>query len=512
MADPLDSAPLRSRPLGPLPFRSRGAAALALLALLGFALVFQGARGLWEPDEGRYTNVALEMLRSGDWLIPELHPEQPHLTKPPLTYWAIAASMALLGRNEWAVRLPNALAFAGTVLAVLALGRRLARERPWLPALVYATSVLPCAAAAVVTTDTLLALWETLGVLGYVAALCEADARLRRRWVRVSWVAWGLAFLTKGPPGLLPLAAIGVFALLARRRTELPRLADPLGIGAFLALALGWFVAASLRVPGLLAYLLRVEVVQRAVSGSHHRNAAWYGGFQVYLPVLVLGTLPWTWTCLKALRRVPELARRRFWGRGLREDPSGVLLALWFLLPVSVFFLARSRLPLYLLPSFAPLALLVGRRLAPVLDPRRPLWRAALAAWVAALLALRGASALVSDHENSREYARALAAAVQRPFDEVVFVDTRPHYGLGLYLDVTVESIDVDPAPPAGWPPVDRGLAHELTEDERRVFVVPEGRLSAFESEIGSRDLRCERWGRRDDELFLTLEPGLPER
>ena len=36
---------------------------------------------------------------------------------------------------------------------------------------------------------------------------------------------------------------------------------------------------------------------------------------------------------------------------------------MWFALPLVVFALASSRLPLYLLPLFAPLALITGRAL-----------------------------------------------------------------------------------------------------------------------------------------------------
>src|SRR5512141_2022171 len=84
-------------------------ALLALWTLL-FMLPFLGLRPLWLPDEARYTEVAREMLTTGDWLTPQLN-GHPHLTKPPLTYWAIAGSMAVWGQNEFAARLPNALAY-----------------------------------------------------------------------------------------------------------------------------------------------------------------------------------------------------------------------------------------------------------------------------------------------------------------------------------------------------------------------------------------------------------------
>src|SRR6478735_10066666 len=93
--------------------RARPSAWLLAVALLVLAFAFQGARGLLQPDEGRYTAVALRMIESGDWMHPELNHKLPHYTKPPVTYWAVAASLDVFGRSEWAARLPANLAFLG---------------------------------------------------------------------------------------------------------------------------------------------------------------------------------------------------------------------------------------------------------------------------------------------------------------------------------------------------------------------------------------------------------------
>ena len=79
--------------------------------------------GLIEPTETRYAEIAREMLKSGDWLIPRLN-GIPHFHKPPIAYWATASGMALLGANEWGARLGLALA-AGFVLWCTA---RMARQ------------------------------------------------------------------------------------------------------------------------------------------------------------------------------------------------------------------------------------------------------------------------------------------------------------------------------------------------------------------------------------------------
>lgn len=67
-------------------------ATLARALLIAFA--FQGSRGLFEPDEGRYANIALQMLETGNYLDPRLNSETLHFAEPPLTYWLIAGSIA----------------------------------------------------------------------------------------------------------------------------------------------------------------------------------------------------------------------------------------------------------------------------------------------------------------------------------------------------------------------------------------------------------------------------------
>jgi len=65
-----------------------------LAALLGvWLLATVTVRPLMLPDEGRYVGVALEMLRSGDWLVPTLD-GLPYFHKPPLFYWITSASLA----------------------------------------------------------------------------------------------------------------------------------------------------------------------------------------------------------------------------------------------------------------------------------------------------------------------------------------------------------------------------------------------------------------------------------
>src|SRR5690348_14359184 len=138
----------------------------ALLFLLGFA--FQGTRPLYDADEGRYTSVALAMLDSGDFIVPRLDPYHPHYAKPPLTYWALAASFRAFGTNVWAARVPGALAYVGVGLLIAWMARRLQLQNPWRAGTIWAITLAPLLGSNIVTTDMLLTLFETLAVSGFI--------------------------------------------------------------------------------------------------------------------------------------------------------------------------------------------------------------------------------------------------------------------------------------------------------------------------------------------------------
>jgi 4-amino-4-deoxy-L-arabinose transferase-like glycosyltransferase len=414
--------------------------ALLVVALLCYIMMFQGSRGIWEPDEGRYTNIALRMLQTGNLLVPEFNDEMPHFAKPPLTYWAVAGGVTLLGWNEWGARLPNALAFAGTVLLVFAIARKIMPDRRWLPPLVYATSLFPFLAANVVTTDTLLALWETLAVYGFVRGWQGGEKMPRTGFLNLMWAGFGLAFLTKGPPGLLPLFAILVFLLIHGGWRSALRLFSVTGLAAFTVIGLGWYLVVVATHPGLATYFLRDEVAHRLASGTYGRNTEWYKGFVIYVPVLLLGTLPWISPVFRVARSLPEtLFSRTWWRKELAADPWVVFLMLWFFLPLVVFFISNSRLPFYVLPLFVPIALTIGRWIVP--PSRRTVRVCLLGAWIAMLLGLKFAGSLYPYARDSRAMAKTIVSTVQPVPSEIVFVDSDPFWGLNLYLHCEVERV-----------------------------------------------------------------------
>ncbi len=469
----------------------RRAATAAILALLAFALAFQGSRAIWDPDEGRYVEVALNMVRSGDWFTPRLHFEVPHFAKPPLTYWAVGSSIALLGRHEWAARLPNALAFVATALLVAALARRLAPGREALAAVIYATSLLPFVAANIVSTDTLLVAAETLAVAGFVA--WRFDARPHRGALVLMWSGLGLAFLTKGPPGLLPLLALVAFVGWQDGWRRLGRVLSPMGLALFALLAFGWYAAQLHARPDLLPYLLGEEVVGRIASPEFNRNADLHGFLKTYPPVIVLGLAPWIFVWL---------ARR--WSGGRRPadaaaEPAVRLLALWLGLPLTVFLLADSRLPLYLLPLAVPGSLLLARTF-PADWWARPRVRWAVAAWILALLAVKGLAATHATDRDGRRIAEQLAPLLRTQPIEIVFVNKKPLYSLGFYIDAWIERVELESVPvlnpEPSYRPMFQRLSAEIEEHEPgTVFLVPPHFEQAFLRDLAALGTASRRLG-----------------
>ncbi|WP_342316456.1 glycosyltransferase family 39 protein [Lysobacter sp. FW306-1B-D06B] len=431
------------------------------------ALAFLGSRGLWEPDEGRYTNVALNMLDSGDWLSPRRNDEVGHWTKPPLTYWAIAASVAVFGPVEWAARLPAALSYLMCVWLCWRIAARLAPGTRAAAPVVYATMLFPFGASQLITTDYLLAAWTTLAMWAFVEARF-APSPHPRRWIALMWAALALAFITKGPAGLFPLPVVLLFDfLLPGRRAH--RVLQWFGMLLFALLALPWYVAVFHGNPGLFEYFVGDELVNRMTTGEFGRHAEWYGWIEIYVPTLILGTLPWTPTLWRWARGIPALVRP-WWKDPQRRqrDAHWLLLVLWLLLPLLVFCFARSRMPLYVLPLFVPMAVIVALQWTRE-DRHLPPWPRLLA-WAVLLLAMKLAAAWWPTHKNADAWAEAITARAPGPIHEVVFVEDMARYGLHLALGAEIEKISLDALQqPRFNPPYDEPLAVELAEHEAGV-------------------------------------------
>ena len=319
-----------------------------LLAALALGWHLDGYR-LLDPDEGRNAEVAREMARSNDYVLPHLD-GLPYLDKPVVYFAAAAGLMELLGPTELAARLPAYLATLATIGLLVWFARRRWGERDasWLAGLAYATMVLPLAYARTAIFDSTLTLCTTAAILA-----CFEERPVP------AWAAMAVGALTKGPIALaIPLLALVAYALATG--SPVRALFPKRGLAVFAAIALPWFIVVSARHPEFPYYVFVRETFQRVTTPSFHRTAPlWY-----YLPIVPLAAFPWM---------VPALARIGGWGGhrwreawrarrapGMREP---LLFACWVIVPLVLLTFNQSKLPQYMLPLMPAFALAATRNL-----------------------------------------------------------------------------------------------------------------------------------------------------
>lgn len=184
-----------------------------LLLLVTFAvcipqLLMSDLRG----TEGRRLQIALEMARSGEWMVPTLGGE-PTLAKPPLFYWLLGGLSELLGPDPWVARLPSVLGLFLTALLAMALLRRWFGEPVgWVGALGVLCAPLAVFEWATAEIDPLFAAFTATSLW----CLATGIARQRAALVVASGLLGGLALLQKGPPYLV--FAAGAYLVWWRRR------------------------------------------------------------------------------------------------------------------------------------------------------------------------------------------------------------------------------------------------------------------------------------------------------
>jgi len=290
-----------------------------ILLILGCAALF-GVWLTWAPlteiDEARFTEASRQMLAAHTlhgYLIPQFNGE-PRYQKPILYYWIQAGSMRLFGVREWAARLPSAVASLLLVLLVhLFLLRWLVpRESPD-PARVQAGRGAAFLSAAALATMPMVAIWAhaavtdptlTLFITGTLLALLQADLKAAtgaaaprrvRHWYLAAAACAALAFLTKGPVGVVLPALVWIIYHLSRGTLRATARTMPWlgGILLFLLIAAPWYMMVYKIDPQFLRHFFMTENVERFTSTMEtHGMANRLWGLLYYLPISLLLLFP----------------------------------------------------------------------------------------------------------------------------------------------------------------------------------------------------------------------------
>jgi 4-amino-4-deoxy-L-arabinose transferase-like glycosyltransferase len=326
-----------------------------LLLVIIYGLLWFGTlnyRHLIPSDEGRYAEIAREMLVTGDWITPRYNGYK-YFEKPPLQAWATAAAFQAFGIGDWQARLWTALTGFLTILLVGFTGARIFNARAgWLAAVVLASSPMWIISGHFNSLDMGLSSFLVAALCSLLLAQTSHNKNNCRNWMWACWIFMALATLSKGVIGVaIPAMVFIAYSISTWDWKIWARLRLFSGTILFLAITAPWFVLVAQRNPEFLEFFFIHEHLQRFTQDDHSRT----GPIYYFVPLLLIGLLPW-------ILQVPG-AFAQAWSERRREFSADWLLVCWFAVIFAFFSVSHSKLPGYIIPVFPALALIIGNRL-----------------------------------------------------------------------------------------------------------------------------------------------------
>lgn len=327
--------------------------AAIILAALFFLLHLPGLPSLshWRGDERFYTDAAVRMAMSGDYLTPTYPDGSLRFKKPILPYWAVLVGFKILGFNYVACRLAFLLAGALSIWLAYELCMALTRlPRESLVATAIMASNLTLHNTSIRSTpDALLCMFVLISLIGFARLLFGEDRTL---WYGLAYLGAAFAVATKGMSGLLPVAYAFLFAgLSSHAANRIRNLLHPLFIPLALLIASAWYVWAFSEYGAAAAADFFGDQVGERFSGSKFyliENAI------AYLGSFVIQLLPWSAIAVWAF-----VVRRHAVIQTMRANRRWLMFAVgWVLFLFVIFTCGNIQRTRYFLPAYPFLGLL----------------------------------------------------------------------------------------------------------------------------------------------------------
>lgn len=279
---------------------------LAFLCIVSF-YAWTGSVPLFDVDEGAFSEATREMLKSRNYLTTYLNGE-PRFDKPILIYWLQLASISFFGINEFAFRLPSALASTLWAASIyLFAGRVLDRRAGFIAAAAMIPTLQITMIAKAAIADALLNSMLAISMFSIFLYYKERQ----QRFVLIAFAAIGLGTLTKGPVAILiPLVVSAIFFISQREtKTWLKAMFNPPGIALFLLIVLPWYTLEYLDqgMRFIEGFILKHNVERFSTPFEQHTGSIWY-----YLPVLLAGLTPSTGLILPLATAIKNSSKHLF--------------------------------------------------------------------------------------------------------------------------------------------------------------------------------------------------------
>lgn len=332
---------------------------VAVIIFLGAILFFSflGAADLWNPDEPRDAEIAREMFTSKDYVVPTLNGAA-FLEKPPLFYWLVCAASRLKGKvTETTARFPSAFFAVLGMLVTFYLGKNVfGKSAGFLSALLLACFFQYWWMGRRASLDMPFSFFVTASLFFFFKSYFTAKNKWR--YFLLFYLCGSLAVLTKGLLGIM-LVSVVVFSFLFLQRNLKFLFSWHLIGGLFLFACLFSPWVYFLWKQGGMEHLHTFFVVNHL-----QRFAGKFGGhnqpFYYYVQTLLVDFLPWS----LFLPFVISFVKNELSSLSGESKKKFQFAVCWFLSMFVLLTVSKSKREIYLLPAYAPIAVLLAGTLS----------------------------------------------------------------------------------------------------------------------------------------------------
>jgi len=234
--------------------------------------------------------------------------------------------------------------------------------QPILGSFIYLTFLFVFVLGITNVLDGMLTAFLTAAVASFFIASQSNDKKERNKYLVLLGIFCGLAFLIKGFLAfVVPFMVIIAFMIWEKRAKDMLSW-SVLPIISVVLICLPWGIAIHVKESDFWNYFFWIEHINRFMGGddAQHKEPIWY-----FIPVLLVGAFPWTFLIPAALSNLKSK---------LLSEPLYRFSLLWFVLPFMFFSLSTGKLAPYILPCFAPLAILLSEGLASYSPTKSQSW------------------------------------------------------------------------------------------------------------------------------------------
>lgn len=325
-----------------------------LFSIVYFALL--GVRPLFVPDEGRYAEIAREMVANNDFITPYLNGIK-YFEKPALFYWLGAAAIKVGGLNLWSLRSVNAiLGVIGIVMTYIVSRMLYTRGTGIIAAFALGSSILYFIMSHMVSLDLPVTVFLTASLYALLLGLQASDEIKQRNAIWFAAVMAALAVLTKGLIGIVfPGAIFLAYLIMTREWALLKKLPIFSSLILFFAITAPWHILVGMRHPDFYYfYFVDQHILRYTTPDVGHYQPVWF-----FIPCLLLGFFPWVaYLPQTVIYNCKEASKKT------KEGRIALFLLLWAGIIFVFFSFSKSKLIPYILPVIPPLAVLTARYLA----------------------------------------------------------------------------------------------------------------------------------------------------